>query len=91
MSQAISSTVKIQNRLGLHARPAMAFVDVASTYESQITVKKGDQSVDGKSIMQMMMLAATQGTELLVEAIGPDAQAAIVALNELVNRKFDEE
>lgn len=91
MSQAISSTLKILNHQGLHSRPAMAFVDVASAYQSQIIVKKGSQAVDGKSILQMMLLEAGKGTELLVEAIGPDAQAAISALSELVNRKFDEE
>ena len=91
MSDAISSTVKIQNHQGLHSRPAMAFVDIASAFKSQIIVKKGTQAVDGKSILQMMLLEAGKGTELLVEAIGPDAQAAVAALCELVNRKFDEE
>jgi len=83
--------VTIQNKLGLHARPAMSFVDIANGFNSQITVKKGAQSVDGKSIMQMMMLAATQGTQLEIEASGPDAEAAITALRALIDRKFDEE
>ena len=85
------TTVTIRNKLGLHARPAMAFVDVANRYQSQITVRKDRQAVDGKSIMQMMMLAATQGTDLQIEAVGKDAQEALAALTELIERKFDEE
>lgn len=90
-SQTVSVKVKIENRLGLHARPAMAFVDMANGYPCDVVVKKGTQEVDGKSIMQMMMLAATQGTELIVEASGNDAQQAIDALKDLVQRKFDED
>ena len=81
----------IRNRLGLHARPAMSFVDTASTFASDIRVQKGEQTVDGKSIMQLMMLAATQGTELRITAEGADAPAAISALRDLVQRNFDEE
>ena len=84
-------TVTIQNRLGMHARPAMAFVDLANTFKSTVQVRKDAQVVDGKSIMQMMMLAATQGTQLHVEATGPDADQAIADLTALVDRKFDEE
>ncbi len=90
-SQPIQQVVKIQNRLGMHARPAMAFVDIANGFACQIIVKKGEQKVDGKSIMQMMMLAATQGTELVIEATGADAPDALAALKKLVDRKFDEE
>ena len=82
--------VMVQNRLGMHARPAMAFVDIANSFTSQIVVKKGEQCVDAKSIMQMMMLAAVQGTELTVEATGPDATEALAAIKQLVDRKFDE-
>lgn len=91
-SDTISQTlVTIQNKLGMHARPAMSFVDIASNYQSEITVKKGAQSVDGKSIMQMMMLAAVRGTQLTIEAKGPDANDAIIALRDLVARNFDED
>lgn len=83
--------VTIENRLGLHARPAMSFVDVATGFKSDVSVHKGSQKVDGKSIMQMMMLGATQGTELEVVASGPDADQAIKALKALVAKKFDEE
>ena len=89
--QPVKLNVTIQNRLGLHARPAMAFVDVANHFKSEIKVSKGDQAVDGKSIMQMMMLAATQGTQLQIQAQGNDAPQAVEALRELVDRKFDEE
>lgn len=83
--------VTIQNRLGLHARPAMSFVDMANAFGADIRVRKGEQEVDGKSIMQMMMLAATQGTQLNIWAEGPDAEQAVDALRELVDSKFDED
>lgn len=88
---SIRCRVTIQNQLGLHARPAMAFVDIANGFGCNIRVKKGNQVVDGKSIMQVMMLAATQGTVLEIDANGDDAQQAVEALTDLVNRKFDEE
>lgn len=90
-TSSVQAKVVIQNKLGLHARPAMAFVDAANAFASRIEVRKGTQSVDGKSIMHMMMLAAVQGTELLVVATGPDAQTAVETLKQLVDRKFDEE
>lgn len=91
MSQRASRTVKIRNRLGLHARPAMMFVDAASASASEITVKGNGEEVDGKSIMQMMMLAATQGVELEISAVGDDADAAVKRLADLVNSGFGEE
>ncbi len=81
----------IVNRLGLHARPAMAFVDLASSFQAGVTVRRGPQEVDGKSIMHMMMLAATKGTTLDVTADGPDADQACAALKKLVDSGFDEE
>lgn len=87
----MKTLVTIQNQLGLHARPAMAFVDLANRFQSDIFVSKGSQTVDGKSIMQMMMLAATQGTKLEIHAKGNDAQQAADELASLVNRKFDED
>jgi len=86
-----SVRVTILNRLGLHARPAMSFVDTANAFTADIKVSKGAQQVDGKSIMQMMMLGATQGTELEVVAQGPDAGEALTALQKLVASRFDEE
>ncbi len=86
-----SSQVTIINKLGLHARPAMSFVDTASGFKSDIQVTKDGQVVDGKSIMQLMMLAATEGSELHIEAEGPDAEQAVAALVKLVGSRFDEE
>lgn len=85
------ANVTIVNRLGLHARPAMVFVDAANLFTSTVTVKRDDQEVDGKSIMMMMLLAATQGTQLEVIADGDDAEAAIARLVALVAAGFDEE
>lgn len=86
--------VTIINHLGLHARPAMAFVDAAGSFKSDIRVYRDDrqdQGVDGKSIMQVMMLAATQGTKLTITARGDDAQEALETLGKLVESKFDED
>ena len=91
MSQRASCTVKIKNRLGLHARPAMMFVDAASTAHCEVTVKGNGEEVDGKSIMQMMMLAATKGVELEIIAVGDDAQATVEMLRDLVNSGFGED
>jgi len=83
--------LEIKNTEGLHMRPAMKFVDIANRFESEINVSNGETNVDGKSIMQISMLAATCGTKLKVRAKGPDAQKAINALKELVEEKhFDE-
>ena len=92
LSDRICETqVTIKNANGLHMRPAMQFVDLASTFEAEITVNNEDTVVDGKSIMQMTMLAATPGTVLGIKAAGVDAAEAIAALQELVEKKlFDE-
>ena len=76
--------IKIKNADGLHMRPAMQFVDLASKFDSEITVSNDQTSVDGKSIMQMSMLAATCGTKLKVRAEGDDAKEAIDAIRNLV-------
>ena len=93
MSQSVSDKVIIDNKLGLHARPAMLFVETASKYSAEISVCRADdsQSVDGKSIMQMMMLAATAGTEIRITAHGDDAQEAISDLIALVKSRFNEQ
>ena len=89
--EAVKVTATIKNELGLHARPAMSFVDTANGFKSDIRVHKNEQVVDGKSIMQLMMLAATQGTKLTITAEGEDADAAVAALCELIDRGFDED
>ena len=87
----VTSIVKIVNRLGLHARPAMCFVDEAMAHASAVSVKRDDQEVDGKSIMMMMLLAATQGTELEIIVEGDDAEAAMKKLRALVESGFGED
>lgn len=83
--------LEIKNAEGLHMRPAMQFVDIANRFDSNITVSNGETNIDGKSIMQISMLAATCGTKLKVRAEGPDAREAVDALRELVEEKhFDE-
>jgi phosphocarrier protein len=88
-----SARTVILNSLGLHARPAMAFVDAASGFPCDVRVRRadGDEVVDGKSIMQMLLLAATQGTELEITCEGEGAAGALAALVQLVERRFDEE
>ncbi len=83
--------VDIKNAEGLHMRPAMQFVDIASKFDCDIIVSNDQNTVDGKSIMQMSMLAATYGTKLKIKAEGADAQGAVDALRGLVEEKrFDE-
>jgi phosphocarrier protein len=83
--------LEIRNSDGLHMRPAMRFVDIANGFDSDISVSNGETNVDGKSIMQVTMLAATFGAKLKIKAEGPDARAAVDALRELVEDKhFDE-
>ncbi len=83
--------VKIKNKLGLHARPAAQLVKTAAKFKSDIFISRDSQMVNGKSIMGVMMLAAEKGAELTISANGPDEQAALEALKELFERKFDEE
>lgn len=89
--QSLSRDVAVPNRQGLHARPVMQFVDLANQFQSAISVCKGQQVVDGKSPMEMILLEATQGTTLKLVVKGPDASAAIEALAKLVESGFDED
>ena len=90
-SQKIVKDISIVNRLGLHARPAAMFVRIASRYRSEIWVAKEGEEVNGKSIMGLMMLAAGQGTKLVLSAEGADAEKAIQELELLIEKRFDEE
>lgn len=86
----IKKKIKIKNPQGLHARPASTFVKIANRYESDVTVRKGSESVNGKSIMGLMTLAANQGSVLEIEISGPDAVDAMRELEEfLLNDKED--
>ncbi len=91
MSDRASTRVKIVNKLGLHARPAMSLAETAKKYAADVALKRGEQKIDAKSVMEIMLLAATFGTELLIEAEGEDAQECVEALRELIDRGFDEE
>ncbi|MEA5444877.1 HPr family phosphocarrier protein [Gammaproteobacteria bacterium AB-CW1] len=82
--------VTICNKLGMHARAATRFVTEASRFQSDIRVRKDQREVSGKSIMGLMMLAASKGTDIHIEASGTDAEAAIEHLRQLVENRFDE-
>jgi phosphocarrier protein len=86
----LSKILQIKNRLGLHARAAALFVQIASRFEAEISVARDDQSVNGKSILGLMMLAAGQGADIQVSASGPDAADALAAIEDLIERRFDE-
>jgi phosphocarrier protein len=86
----LQQEITIINKLGLHARAAAKFVSCASAFSSKIMVGQEGGLVDGKSIMSIMMLAAARGTVLQVQIQGSDEQAALAALVELIENRFDE-
>ena len=88
--QVVTRTVKIVNPQGLHARPARLFVQLANSFEADIEVTKDGEIVDGKSILQILTLAAEKGTQLILRGTGPEAHAALEALAELVAAGFAE-
>ncbi len=94
MSESKNNTatknITIRNRTGLHARPAAVFVQVANKFDSEISVVKGEQKVNGKSIMGILMLAAGQGQEIIIIAEGPDAEAAIAELEKVLLMEEEE-
>ena len=85
---SVERTVTVVNRLGLHARPAAEFVKTASKFEAEITVSKDSMEVNGKSILGVMTLAAECGSELVLRAMGTDAEAALDALADVATRDF---
>ncbi len=82
--------VLICNKKGLHARAASRLVQVASEFRADVRLLFGDKQADGKNIMSVMMLAASMGTEIILEAHGADAEAALDALARLIEARFDE-
>ena len=86
----IKQTARIPNKLGLHARPSALLVSTATHYKSEVFFTKEDLRVNGKSIMGVMMLAAEQGSELLVECDGPDEQEALEAIVRVIESGFGE-
>ena len=87
----IQKTFEIKNKLGLHARPAALFVQISNKFKADVKVSKGDEEVNGKSIMGLMMLAAEQDSKIIVTVQGSDAKQLLDKLEELILRKFDEE
>ncbi len=87
----LSKQLEIKNRLGLHARAAAQLVQVASQFDADITITKDGQTVNGKSIIGLMMLAAAQGSYIEVAVAGPQAGPALEAIERLVDEKFNEE
>ncbi len=85
------TSVDIVNKRGLHARASAKFVKLASTFDAEVKVSKDGSTVDARSIMGLMMLAAGIGSTIDIEAAGPEADAAVEALVELVSNRFDEE
>ena len=88
---AMTKEFQVLNKLGIHARPAALFVKTANRFTCDIFVEKDGEKVNGKSIMGLMMLAAGQGSKLLLTAEGADANESLIALEKLVNQKFDED
>ncbi len=90
-SQSVARTVTIANRRGLHARAAGKLAKTAGQFVAEITVARGGQTVSGRSILGLMMLAAAAGNTVDIAARGPDAESALAAVCALIEAKFDEE
>jgi phosphocarrier protein HPr len=87
----ISARAQITNKRGLHARASAKIVEAAARFQSEVTIIKDGQRVNARSIMGLMMLAASMGSEIDLEAEGPDAEAAMTAMLALIEVKFGEE
>ena len=90
-SKELVKELVVSNKLGVHARPAAMFVKIASKFDCEIMVEKDGETVNGKSIMGLMMLAAGPGSKLVIRATGDSAPAALTELEGLLKRKFDED
>lgn len=90
MPNTLSKKLKIINKLGLHARASAKFVNVANRYSCDLHVIRGSKKVNGKSIMGIMMLAASQGTEIEIKASGEEAEQALSAIEDLIQDRFGE-
>jgi phosphocarrier protein HPr len=90
-TNTVSKELMVTNQLGIHARPASLFVKTANRFHCNVLVEKDGETVNGKSIMGMMMLAAGPGCKIRVHAEGADALQAVNDLEALLHRKFDEE
>ncbi len=90
-SPVVSRKLTIKNAKGLHARPSAKLVKAANKFDADIYITKGGQTINGKSIMSVMQLAAANGEEITVKAVGPDADEAVKSISYLVKSKFFEE
>ena len=86
----LDKTVTIRDKLGLHARAAVKFVNLSNRFSSSIKIVKDGDEIDGKSILGILTLAATQGTSIRLLVSGQDEEAALAALVELIGNRFDE-
>jgi phosphocarrier protein HPr len=86
----IERSIEIKNKLGLHARAAAKLVHTAARFKADIKIRKGDEEVDGKSILGILLLAAGRGSTILVKANGEDERDALDAVEKLIDAKFDE-
>ncbi|MDP8258745.1 MAG: HPr family phosphocarrier protein [Candidatus Aadella gelida] len=85
----VEKEIVIKNKTGLHARPAALFVQVANKFDSEITITKDDNEVNGKSIMGILMLAAERGSKIIIKADGDDAESALEELSEILLQETD--
>jgi phosphocarrier protein len=88
--EAVSKTLEIKNKLGLHARAAALLVQTINKFDAEVTIAKDGQTVDGRSIMGVLTLAATQGSTIHVEAKGREADSVLAAVEKLIDQKFHE-
>lgn len=90
-SGKLGATATIVNKKGLHARASAKFVQTVARFQADVTVRRGENTVSGRSIMGLMMLGASQGTSIELEAEGPDAGAVLDALQQLISGRFSED
>ncbi len=88
--EKIIKKIEIKNKLGVHARAAALLVQTVNKFSAQVTFSKDGQIADGRSIMGVLTLAATQGSKIQIEASGPDAEQAVRAIERLIDRRFNE-
>jgi phosphocarrier protein HPr len=89
-ANTLTKELLVQNKMGIHARPAAMIVRVTNKFKSEVYVEKDEEQVNGKSIMGLMMLAAARGSTVKFVATGPDAEQMLIELEALFARKFDE-
>ena len=86
----VVKSIEIKNKLGVHARAAALLVQTVNRFSAQVSISKDGQTADGRSIMGVLTLAATQGSTIEVEAVGHDAEQAVKAIEKLIDRRFNE-